>query len=369
MTGKKWFVSFLILTLSVVLLVGGATFVVDPFFHYREPNKKLYYWLYDQRSQNDGITKRFDYDAIITGTSMAENFLPSEFDELFGTDSIKVCYSGATFKEINDNLNVSYNSGHQLKYVLRPIDYTILDKDKDEMRTDMGEYPVWLTNDNPFDDVKYLLNRDVFLNYTVPCLFRFVTGHEPGHTSFDDYSYTGNDEIFGKERMLGGITAFNDPEEEYQVTSEDMERLYDNLEQNVIAVAKAHPETTFICFLPPYSMAYWGGIKEDGELSKNLIYIRLAAKELTQCENIHLYAFTGELDITTNLEIYRDTGHYDPSVNSRILREIAAYEKGESLPEAGESFATRLYPENVDRYCDDLTTLLKTYDYNSLLAD
>ena len=121
MSGKKWFISMIIMSIATLLIIAGCVFWTDPFFHYRKPKDYLYYELVDQRFQNDGITKHFDYDSIITGTSMCENFLASEFDELFGTNSIKVCYSGATYKEINDNLKVAYNSGHSPKYVLTKL--------------------------------------------------------------------------------------------------------------------------------------------------------------------------------------------------------------------------------------------------------
>ena len=40
------------------------------------------------------------------------------------TRSIKVCYSGATYKELNDNLKVSYESGHDIKYVFHDYIHT-----------------------------------------------------------------------------------------------------------------------------------------------------------------------------------------------------------------------------------------------------
>ena len=80
MTGKKWFGTFLILFMAALVLVGSVVAYVDPFFHYRAPRDFFFYKLYDQRSQNDGITKNFEYDAMVTGTSMAENFKTSLFD-------------------------------------------------------------------------------------------------------------------------------------------------------------------------------------------------------------------------------------------------------------------------------------------------
>ena len=347
MTGKKWFATFLILSLLTASLLGGAVFVVDPFFHYRAPDSRFFYLLGDQRSQNDGITKHFDYNAIITGTSMAETFRASQMDELFGVDSIKVCYSGATNKELNDNLEVAYESGHNIKYVLRTIDYTMLATDKDEMRTDMGEFPVWLTNDEPLDDVKYLLNRDVIINYTLPCLVRYVMRTPGGHTSFDDYSFTGNDNTFGPTEALGGRNSFNEPSEIKPATNEEMELLMGNVWQNIVSMAKEHPETTFLYFYPPYSLAYWGGVKEDGELDKYLTFIRTVTGLLLECDNIHLYGF----DL--------DAGHYSPDINAWILDTIAYEEKGDATH--------RLTHDNYEEYMEEFEAYLKQYDYSQLL--
>ena len=62
------------------------------------------YRLGSQRYINNGIVKHFDYDAIIMGSSMIENFKNSQFDELFETSSIKIPLSGSTFKEVNDRM-------------------------------------------------------------------------------------------------------------------------------------------------------------------------------------------------------------------------------------------------------------------------
>ncbi len=361
MTGKRWFAIFIILSLISVLLIGGAVFAVDPFFHYRAPNKQLFYLLGDQRSQNDGITKYFDYDAIITGTSMAENFKASQMDELFGVNTIKVCYSGATNKELNDNLTVAYNSGHNVKYVLRTIDYTMLATDKDEMRTDMGEFPVWLTNDDPIDDVKYLLNRDVLINYTLPCLWRFVTGVEGGHTSFDDYSFTGNDNTFGVLEALGGRASFEEPDEIVQASDEELELLKGNVTQNIVKLAKEHPETTFLYFYPPYSLAYWGGVKEDGEIDKCIAFIQTTTELMLECDNIHVYGFDLETDITGNLMNYRDAGHYSPDINAWILDTIAYEEKSD--------IAHRLTKDNYLQYIEEFRDILESYDYMGLLPN
>ena len=75
---KRWFFSTLVLL--TVLLIGTAAMVifVDPYFHYHKPLSFLSYRIYEERYVNDGISRHFTYDAVITGTSMAQNFKTSE---------------------------------------------------------------------------------------------------------------------------------------------------------------------------------------------------------------------------------------------------------------------------------------------------
>jgi hypothetical protein len=360
MNGKKWFISILIMTISALTILAGCVFWTDPFFHYRKPRDYFFYKLYDQRSQNDGITRHFDYDAIITGTSMAENFLPSQFDNLMGTNSIKVTYAGATYKEINDNLNVAYESGHEIKYVLRPVDYTLLIKDKDEMRLDMGEYPVYLTNKNPFDDIKYLINKDVIGRYMLPLFVEYFKGTPGGHTSFDEYSYNANLHTFSKDDALVGRTVFEAPTQINSLTDEETTMISENVRANVVDIAAAHPETTFICFFPPYSMAYFGGIWESGDLNKILTAKQMATDLMLEYDNIHVYDFATAMDITQDLNRYRDEAHYDQYVNEWIIERVA---DGEN---SGES-SFRLMKDNAESVIEDEREQFNNYDYNSLI--
>ena len=362
MSGKKWLRNFLILLIVSFIAVGGVTFFVDPFFHYRAPRDYLYYRLIDERSQNDGITKNFDYDAVITGTSMAENFKASEFDALFGTSSVKLPYSGATYKEINDNLKVSYESGHDLKFVLRTIDYSLLCTDKDLLREDMGEYPVYLTDKNIFNDVQYLLNLDVFVNYTFPALYGYFNGAIPGHTPFDEYNYTGDMNTFSRERVMANIGDFTEPEMESAATDEELLTVRENVEQNIVFLAKEHPETTFIYFFPPYSMAYWGGLKSEGSLKKQIDFTFEATKQMLECDNIHLYSFVFYDEITSDLDNYRDEAHYSPEISDLIISTLYECETKDNLGDP----VLRLTRENYKNYYDKMTEYLTDYDYNSL---
>ena len=43
---------------------------------------------------NDGISRNFEFDTLITGTSMAQNFKTSEAEALFGGKAVKETFSG-----------------------------------------------------------------------------------------------------------------------------------------------------------------------------------------------------------------------------------------------------------------------------------
>ncbi len=228
----KWLKNFIIVMAVLLAATGTLTAVVDPFFHYHAPLSGLYYTLSDQRFQNDGITKHFSYDAVITGTSMTENFKASEFDELFGTQSIKVPYPGATYREISDNLDTALST-HDVKLVLRCLDYTQLVRSADDMRTDMGEYPDYLYDSNPFNDVQYLFNRDAMFEYTIPTLLRFLKGDAGGVTSFDDYGWTGDD-AYGREKVLPHLTSYRGMAEQESLTDRERQLVTENITENVL---------------------------------------------------------------------------------------------------------------------------------------
>lgn len=103
MKSNRWLFEYFLIVFCIILGMIICVVYYDPYFHYHSPNEKFYYNLKNERSQNDGIIRNFDYDAIITGTSMTENFKVSQANDLFNIKAIKVCFAGGTYREIDDN--------------------------------------------------------------------------------------------------------------------------------------------------------------------------------------------------------------------------------------------------------------------------
>ncbi len=353
---KKWVRATLSVTLIILIVLSAFIVVIDPYFHYHTQIKGLYYELNNERSQNDGIIRHFDYDAMIIGTSMAENFKTSELDELFQVNSIKVPFAGGTFKELNDNIAKAIKYNPDLKLVVRPLDYAYLMDDADRVRDDLGSYPYYLYDNNPFNDVNYIFNKDILFSICFPMLRNAVSGKSGGITSFDDYSNWMEGTDFGEAAVLGDRTEYKAPEEIQPFVEEIEEMVRKNITENVVELAKENPDVQFYYYLTPYSVAWWGSQMELGTVSRWLSVEEYAIKLMLECDNIHLFSFNTEFDMICNLDNYSDECHHGDWINSWIL--ACLY-----------SGTNQLTKDNYQDYLAVEREFFMNYDYEEILND
>ena len=345
---KTWSIGLLAAAVTLMVLAGIATAVVDPFFHYHAPLEVLTYPIDNQRYQNDGIVKNFSYDALITGTSMTENFKTSEFDALFGTNSIKVNYSGGTYEEITSNLQTALKHNPNIRYVLYGIEEWFLFTGKELILAD-GEYPTYLYDDNLLNDVQYLLNKDVLLSDTLGVLEH--TARKEPTTNFDDY---GSWEYpTGAAAVLAGYNRPEIAEKAAEVTPEMVQTLTENYRNNLVELAKQYPDTQFLYFFPPYSILDWDLHQREKMTDQIVEGFRLVTDVLLEAPNIQVYSFYDDFDLVTNLDNYKDVVHYSADVNSLLLERI---HRGEG----------RLTKENAQAHWDKVWEFYTHYDYDSI---
>ncbi|MBQ9539607.1 MAG: hypothetical protein IJU95_10105 [Treponema sp.] len=351
MSPKKWIEVYLLLVFIPLICISPVVPVVDPYFHYHKPLTEKFFYGLDggQRYINNGITRNFDYDALITGTSMTENFKSSEFDELFGCKSIKVPFSGGSFFEINRNQEAAFKN-HDVRYMLRSIDYTYLNSRKDEMPTTAAN-PTFLYNEFTFDDLNYLWSKDAI--WLALDIVKNGAKGKRGIRSFDEYSNWNKNYTFGSKSVLEGRTEFKSPRNVKVPKEAAFQRIKENVMQNVVQLALDHPDCEFYYFFPPYSIVAWGESYEGGELEKKLQYEAFAIDLILQCDNIQLFSFNTKYEWILNLDNYKDSAHYGEWINSRMLH----------LMKAGEC---RITKENVDQYLREEREFYTNFDYNSI---
>lgn len=351
MSNKKWSIGFLIITMLMLVVFAIPTIILDPFFHYRKPMENFEYELDrdNQRYVNDGIMKNFDYNAIITGTSMTENFKTSEFDALYGVNSIKIPFYGASYKEINDNLASAIEANPEIVCIVRGLDCNRITNQKDTVRSDYAQYPWYLYDDLLYNDVQYVLNKEILFEHTLNGVF-FYTRHGKTTPTFDEYSNWAADFVYGKEAV---DKTYERPEasDNVAVLSEyTINDINGNITQNVVSLAKQNPDVEFYYFFTPYSIYWWDELKRQGNLGCQVEAFKLATELMLECDNIHLYSFFDEYEMICDLDNYKDTLHYGEHINSKILEWMRN----------GEHCLTK---SNYEEYWNEILAFYDQYDY------
>lgn len=347
---KKFMIGTIVIFFACTGLIAAATYVIDPYFHFHEPIEGIPYDLGNERYQNDGISRNFSYDAIVTGSSMSQNFLTSQMDELFGTESVKLPYSAVTYKECNDTLlrAISYNS--EIELIIRGLDCNRIDTEYDAMW--MDSYPEYLYDDDSWNDINYLLNKDVMVKGLGQTVIRWLQGEEMA--TFDSYSATRYSSKYGEEYAMSTYTR---PEASDQLddilTEEDMERIYQNIMCNVVSLAEENPDIQFYYFYTPYSVLYYDELSQTNQLAREFEMLEYATSLIVGQDNITLFNFLELYDVVADLDNYKDAGHYSGEINDLMI---------ELMYEASSVLTAENYQEKME----EIKAFYMNFDYDSL---
>lgn len=350
MNNKKWGICFLALTLALLIGAAFLTGVIDPFFHYHAPLDSLEYPINNQRYQNYGILEHFSYDAIITGSSMTENFKASECNELFGVNSVKTCLGGGTFKEVVRQLRHAIESNPDIHTIFYGLDAWLFFESKDAMRTD-AEYPDYLYDDSLFNDTEYLLNKSILLQNTLEVLRYTQSGNLT--TSFDEYSFWAQQAVFDTEYVKSNYVRQEKVSEVPAVGIYFKENAQETLEQNLLPLVAENPDIQFYFFFTPYSILQMDSQNQEMLLELQFEVLACVSQQLLSFDNVHLFSFFDDYETITDLDNYFDTLHYSDAINSLMLQRMS---RGEY----------ELTPENCTNYWDAVCAYYLAYDYDAL---
>lgn len=358
-SSKKWLATYLICWTIMLGAVIALVVYIDPNMHYHKPfTDRFYYHWGNQRSINDGIIRQYDYDAILTGSSEADNFKPSIADQLFDVKSIKITYDATTYKEINDNLERALKKNPKTKMVIRVVDTNSFFQEADELPFEKSYYPEYLYNSNPFDDVKYIFNRTVLYETIGEMLLNSKTGiTDMDHFSWAEERTEGDlpKRTYGSYFIANHIP-YEKTEQWEQLCDDDKERIRQNIIQNITSVADKYPQTQFYYLIPPYSAAWWWDVVQKAALlNKERAAEEYIIEMLLQHENIHLFSWNDQFWLTTNLNNYKDVVHYGPWVNEWMLYQV---KQGNGL----------LTKDNYQEYLQTVYGFYEEYDFNELLT-
>ena len=332
--------------ISMILLFFCMVIViyVDPFYHYHAAMGKLIQE--NEAYQNVGIARNEKYDALLTGSSMTENFRVSQINDIFHCNTVKLSFSGGRvpnyeilFEQMEKNRNIRVN---QVFYGCDIFAY-IDDPDKEAD----NKIPEYLYDDSLASDVNYWFNKKVIRDYVLRYIYYDFTNETPDND--EAYNWSKN-YIFEKSFALKNYIR-------PQIQEEKNEDFYEyNVKKNCEKIGKyilENPEIEFNIFFPPYSILFYDYYNREGNLKALIKAQEDLTKYLLEFPNVKLSSFMTEENIICNLDNYKDYSHYSEEINEYILKEI----KNESK---------LLKKDNYNEYFEKARNFFTSYNYNEI---
>ncbi len=313
------FIKRLIVTAIVLAIaIGAVVYAFDPFYHFHKPWFGMKAVLNDKEYQCIGTLRNFDYDALIVGSSVMENNNNVWYDEAYNVKSIKAIRSYGATADLCYLLDEAFKD-HDIKYVFYNIDPSSLSADAETTYESTG-CPMYLYDNNPFNDVQYLFNKDVLFEKKPYQLANALSSDYDEGLSYNWAKW----KEFGPHMALG---LYYRPREVKDMMEETA--YTENLEKNIALLTSevaSNPETQFIFFYPVYSMLWWDGIVRTGERDAYIYNEKEMTKALLQYDNVRVFCFQNDRDIATNLEYYMDSLHFSPDINKLMLDKMVSGE-------------------------------------------
>lgn len=343
---KRWGITLVALVLVTVTLFAFATYKIDPLLQYGKESDIFSYWQYTEMYTNPGIAKNYDYDAVLVGSSMIEHTDVNKCNENWNCNLLKVPYSGGSSYNHKTILDVCFKSNDNIKTVYWALDEYALTTERDVPRYPLPEY---LYDFDKTNDISYLMNLDVFYFYTFKNIMGTLSGTEK--KAMDMGTSEVDKSVYNKANMMKTL----DLDAEVQPSKgkhhyED--NLMDNIRYNIEPLVKENPDTEFVFYMVPYSIAYWQSYLNDGTLESNIYNAKTAIKEILKYDNAKVFFFQDEKDIILELEHYKDFTHFSPEINNYMTEQIAQgnYE---------------ITSDNYEKVLGDFYDFLIDFDYNT----
>lgn len=331
MLDKKSAVRYLAGLIVLFLFLAAAIVVVfDPFYQYHEPWFGLNAVLNDRDNQVVGTIRTFDYDSVLLGSSVAENYDSSFLDASFDCTTLKVIRASGSTADLLYYLDKAHRR-QELKNVFWSMDIFALTASP-QITLTSKDTPHYLHTDTVLDDWPYLWNKEILCE-TIPQMLAY--SQMGMNTQGQAYNWA-RGKNFSAE---GAMRAYDKPKEENvfyaaedsaDTSAEEVEDAFSmdeqqNLTENLSMIEEElsmHPDTSYTIIFPPYSMMWWDCGYVNGVLETYFEVLEQTIPVLLTYDNAKVYFFVSDRDVICNLDNYMDMIHYSPDINQYMLEEI-----------------------------------------------
>ena len=316
MSAKRWCLLSMRLLIALCLLTVALVVLVDPFEIY---HRAFFYTpAYDSKTQmynNAGIARHHEYDSVLIGSSVTENCMPSDYDAALGGRFVKLCMNGGMALDHAKMLDMAFAT-HDVRRVVYGLDLFAYWQYHTIQRSDTPDY---LYDGSFLNDAPYWFNKSVLFTY-IPDAFTRIG---PYREEMRDWMYFWEAPQAGEGALLARVDLSS------PVPVQKDSDAYDghaqrNLDNNLLPYVRAHRDTIFTVFFPPYSLLYWADQAKDGAFEACLSQKALIARALIAEPNVELFDFQTAFDWTGDFSLYSDLIHYRASINADMASLMAA---------------------------------------------
>ncbi len=347
---KRFLTAMAVVVVAGLIVVGAAVVYVDPFFHYHAPLTWYPYVVDDQVDMNPGLARHMDYDSVLLGSSMTVAFDTSWFYDELGLKTQKLSYNGAYPKDQANILDIVFDAKKDagatpLKRVFLGIDELNYSSDTEQTKFPITDY---LYDKQPFNDVKYIWNKDVLLDYVVKPLI--------DRSDASDWNMIYKQWWQPMHYNLANVRLYYTPapmEADLTPVDEYINGIEANLNENIFPYIEEHPDVEFTIFYPPYSILYWYDAKRRSQVDTIVAKYDYMTRRLLEYDNVDVYFFQNEEDIICDFDNYADYTHYSPEVCHHMI-------------DCMKNNDRRVTLDNLDEELEALRTLASDYDYESI---
>lgn len=302
-------------------LFAVALFVwfFDPFYQYHAPFMGQAV-LNDRDNQMPGTVRNFEYDSVLMGSSVAENFDTCFLDREYGCSTLKVIRASGSAADLLYYLEMAQEE-HELKNIFWCLDIFALNAST-EHTLGGGDVPRYLHTRAVLDDIPYVYNKEIILE-KIPSMLAFsYLGRNTGGNAYN-WSEGKNFSAEQAMRAYDRLSVTSDLTLDAVDFSDEVPDITENLRMIKEQISE-HPETQYYFMMPPYSMLWWDCAYVNGLLEKQFYILDRVFSELSAFENAELYFFQAEEDIVCDLDNYMDMVHYSPEINQYMLEQMTA---------------------------------------------
>jgi hypothetical protein len=319
--GTKLIKFISILVISAIIPCMAMNYVVDPLQFYRRSyyfENRLYAY---QRYQNPALARSYDYDTVIIGTSMTENFLPVDVERILGFQVLKLSLSAGSAYEQRRTLELAIAAG-KTENVIWGIDFSAFRGAIDRTGAKKAEFPEYMYNTNILSHLGYLLN-DKTTELSITALARLLkNGPARKYIDVSRYSFWYPYAQFGEENMLRRGELFLEANrgmgQEFV-----LHEILENVRKNLFSVIRKNPHIEFYLFYTPASVLRELFFIDEGVFEMQLEFKREINQEMSAHENVRLFDFQAAEEIVLDFDRYSDYSHYDLATMVYMLQCMA----------------------------------------------